>query len=130
VQPRWASRTERAVGVAVALPAIAACFLIFRAIGAGYPVPWWYYLADAWIFVGSVVATYAMARGLVEFWLCWIAVDLVGVPELLHFGFYPSAVLYGVYGLFVIWGFLVWRRLTRQQGPPRIDDPRIEAVGA
>ncbi len=130
VEPRWASRTERALGVAVALPAVAVCFVIFRAIGAGYPVPWWYYLADSWIFVGSVVATYAMARGLVEFWLCWIAVDLVGVPELLHFGFYPSAVLYGVYGIFVIWGFLVWRRLTRQQGPPRIDDPRIEAVGA
>jgi nicotinamide mononucleotide transporter len=32
VEPRWASRTERAVGVAVALPAVAACFVIFRAI--------------------------------------------------------------------------------------------------
>ena len=41
------------------------------------------------------LATYAMARGWVDFWLCWIAVDLVGVPELLHFHFYPSAVLYG-----------------------------------
>ena len=45
-----------------------------------------------------MVATYAMARGWVDFWLCWIAVDLVGVPLLLHSHFYPSAVLYGVYG--------------------------------
>ena len=68
------------------------------AIGAGFPAEWWFYLADAWIFVGSIVATYAMARGWVDFWLCWIAVDLVGVPLLLHSHFYPSAVLYGVYG--------------------------------
>ena len=62
---------------------------VFRAIGAGFPAEWWFYLADAWIFVGSIVATYAMARGWVDFWLCWIAVDLVGVPLLLHSHFYP-----------------------------------------
>ena len=44
-----------------------------------------------------MLATYAMARGWVDFWLCWIAVDLVGVPLLLHSRFYPSAVLYAVY---------------------------------
>ena len=71
------------------------CCALFRSIGAGFPAPWWYYLADSWIFVGSMLATYAMARGWVDFWLCWIAVDLVGVPELLHFQFYPSAVMYG-----------------------------------
>ena len=65
-------------------------YAAFRAIGAGFPVThWWYYWADAWIFVGSMVATYAMARGWVDFWLCWLAVDIVGVPELLYFKFYP-----------------------------------------
>ena len=48
---------------------------------AGFPAEWWFYLADAWIFVGSMLATYAMARGWVDFWLFWIAVDLVGVPR-------------------------------------------------
>jgi nicotinamide mononucleotide transporter len=42
-----------------------------------------------------VVATYAIARGWVEFWPCWIAVDLIGMPELLHFGYYPYAVRAG-----------------------------------
>jgi nicotinamide mononucleotide transporter len=66
-----------------------------------------------------MLATYALARGWVEFWLCWIAVDLVGVPELLHFRYYPSAILYGVYAVFVIWGFVVWLRISRaEQGPP------------
>ena len=70
---------------------------LFSVIGAGWPAPRWYFWCDAWIFVGSIVATYAMARGWIDFWLAWIAVDLVGVPLLVHSGFYPSAVLYAVY---------------------------------
>jgi nicotinamide mononucleotide transporter len=128
VTPRWATMRQRAVLIPLALAAVVACFFIFRAVGAGFPVPWWYYLADSWIFVGSILATYAMARGWVEFWLCWIAVDLVGVPELLHFGYYPSAILYAVYAAFVIWGFVVWLRLSREVPPPRIDSPAMETV--
>lgn len=108
VQPRWATWRERAVVAVVWLGLVAALTPLFRALGSYDPV--W---ADAWIFVGSMVATYAMARGWVDFWLCWIAVDLVGVPVLVRAGFYPSAVLYGVYAGFVIWGFVVWRRVAR-----------------
>jgi len=129
VVPRWATRRERLTFVPAALVAVVACFLIFRAIGAGFPVPWWYYLADSWIFVGSMLATYAMARGWVDFWLCWIAVDIVGVPELLHFHYYPSAILYAVYAAFVIWGFVVWLRISREPQPLRVDDPIMETVG-
>jgi nicotinamide mononucleotide transporter len=120
VVPHWASPRQRLILAALALAAVAACFVVFREIGAGFPVPWWYYLADSWIFVGSVLATYAMARGWVEFWLCWIAVDLVGVPELLYFGYYPSAILYAVYAVFVIWGFVVWLRISRAPSPAAV----------
>ena len=73
VTPRWATPKERAAYLAAGALGVAACFVIFRAIGAGFHVPgWWYYLADAWIFVGSIVATFAMARGWVDFWLCWL----------------------------------------------------------
>ena len=52
----------------------------------------WYYWCDAWIFVGSMVATYAMARGWNEFWLAWIGVDIVGVPLLVRTpATYPTA---------------------------------------
>ena len=37
---------------------------VFGALGSYEPV--W---ADAWTFVGSLLATYGMAKGLVEFWL-------------------------------------------------------------
>ena len=54
---------------------------LFSVIGAGWPAPRWNYWCDAWIFVGSMLATYAMASGWIDFWLVWIAVDLVGVPR-------------------------------------------------
>jgi nicotinamide mononucleotide transporter len=129
VTPRWATGAERTTLILGGAAAVAVCYFVFRAIGAGFPAQWWYYLADSWIFVGSILATYAMARGWIEFWLCWIAVDLVGVPELLHFKFYPSAVLYGIYGVFVIWGFFVWWRVYRQEGAaPTPSDPVAEAM--
>jgi nicotinamide mononucleotide transporter len=131
VQPRWATPLERIGMVVVAAVAVAVCYVVFSAIGAGFPAEWWYYLADSWIFVGSILATYAMARGWIEFWLCWIAVDLVGVPELLYFEFYPSAVLYGIYGVFVIYGFFVWWRVYKREGTgPSPADPAVEKVGA
>ncbi len=128
VHPRWATGVERAWYLSVSLLGVAVCYVIFKAVGAGFPAAWWYYLADSWIFVGSMLATFAMARGWVDFWLCWIAVDLVGVPELLHFEFYPSAVMYGIYGGFVIWGFFVWLRVSREERLTGLADPAIEAV--
>ena len=101
---------------------------VFASVGAAWPAPRWYFWCDAWIFVGSMLATYAMARGWNEFWLIWIAVDLVGVPLLSHTGYYPTAVLYAVYGGFVIYGFVVW------VGPPAPSSPtgsrpRADPVG-
>lgn len=128
VVPRWATGRERVAFLTVALLGVLVCWAVFRVVGAGWPAPWWYYPADAWIFVGSMLATYAMARGWVDFWLCWIAVDLVGVPELLWFGYYPSALLYAIYAGFVSWGFVAWLRiartesLARPQAPPRPDE--------
>jgi nicotinamide mononucleotide transporter len=126
VRPRWATGSERTGYLAVGVVSVLVLFYVFMKIGAGWPAPTWYFLADSWIFVGSVLATYAMARGWVDFWLCWIAVDLVGVPELIHFQLYPSALLYGVYALLVIYGFFTWRRIALDEP---IADPAAEMVG-
>ena len=64
-----------------------------------------------------------MARGWNEFWLIWIAVDVVGVPLLFRAGYYPSAVLYLVYGGFCIAGFVAWLRAQRAAGAPGPTSP-------
>ncbi|MDN8580365.1 nicotinamide mononucleotide transporter family protein [Corynebacterium bovis] len=110
VQPHWAGTRAR-VGMAVtAVVGTVGFAAVFSALGSWGP---W---ADAWIFTGSLLATFGMAKGWTEFWLLWIAVDLVGVPLLLRAGYYPSAVLYVVYAAFVLWGFATWLRIQRSAG--------------
>ena len=107
VAPRWATGRERLAALAATVLGIAVAYPVLRALGS------WGALSDSWILVGSLLATYGMARGWVEFWLVWIAVDAVGVPLLLLGGFYPSAAMYAFYGAFCLWGFVSWRRTSR-----------------
>ena len=120
VQPRWASARERIelLGIAVVLYAIA--YVVLRELGSWGP-QW-----DAWILTGSILATYGMARGFVEFWLIWIAVDVVGVPLLVQAKFYPSASMYVIYGLFCLVGFASWWRI---QNTERAVAPEPVVVG-
>jgi nicotinamide mononucleotide transporter len=118
VQPRWAGNRTRILLVVGLVAGTAILTPVFRALGSFEPV--W---ADAWIFMGSLLATYGMAKGWVEFWLIWVAVDLVGVPLLISAGYYASAFMYVFYGVFTLVGFFVWARA-------RARDNRAVAVGA
>lgn len=125
VSPRWATWRERLGMLVVAAVLVAVLTPAFRALGSFEPV--W---ADAWIFTGSLLATYGMARGWNDFWLVWVAVDVVGVPLLLRAQLYPSAVLYIVYGVFVLYGLTVWLRAERrEQRADGAASPAVEAVG-
>jgi nicotinamide mononucleotide transporter len=108
VEPRWASaRTRILLGVGM-VGGTLVLTPIFQALGSFEPV--W---ADAWIFMGSLLATWGMAKGWTEFWLIWVAVDIVGVPLLISAGYYASALLYVFYGAFTIFGFFTWMRVQR-----------------
>jgi nicotinamide mononucleotide transporter len=123
VRPRWSTPGERLVLALLTAAGLGAAYLGLRALGSWGP------LADAWVLVGSLLATYGMARGYIEFWLVWIAVDAVGVPLLLAAGFYPSALLYGVYGVMCAVGFVEWRRVMRvERAMPTTQPPAVELV--
>ena len=118
ITPRWATGRERTAVVAFWLVGTVVVHQVFASLWSLAPNPfwtpeWWFFWCDAWIFVGSIVATYAMARGWNEFWLAWIAVDLVGVPFGFATGYVPTAVLYVFYGMFVIYGFTQWVKASR-----------------
>ena len=122
ITPRWATTRERTVVIALWLVGTIVVAQVFKWLWGLAPNPfftpeWWFYWCDAWIFVGSIVATYAMARGWNEFWLAWIGVDLVGVPFGLATGYVPTAVLYTFYGAFVVYGFIQWVKVSRTARP-------------
>jgi nicotinamide mononucleotide transporter len=122
ITPRWATASELRQLIAAASVMMVVFYLALDWLGSWGPI------ADAWILTGSILATYGMARGLVEFWWIWIGVDAVGVPLLLRAEYYPSAVLYLVYGAFCLAGFYAWARVERRlrQQPAEVtdDDPR------
>jgi nicotinamide mononucleotide transporter len=113
VDPRWASGRTRILLAAALIGGTLVLTPVFQALGSFEPV--W---ADAWIFMGSLLATWGMAKGWTEFWLIWVAVDIVGVPLLVSAGYYASALLYLFYGAFTIFGFITWMRVQRRQAVP------------
>ncbi|REE02996.1 nicotinamide riboside transporter PnuC [Citricoccus nitrophenolicus] len=112
IAPQWAGLKARIGIVATMVIGTLALTPLFTALGSYEPV--W---ADAWTFVGSLIATYGMARGWVEFWLVWVAVDVVGVPLLFSAGYYASAFMYMFYGAFTLVGFFVWVRAKANEKP-------------
>ena len=128
VRPRWAGTSGRLQLLAGAVVLTTVFYFVLDALGSWGPLP------DAWILTGSILATYGMARGWVEFWLVWIAVDIVGVPLLLRAELYPSALMYIVYGAICVVGFVSWLRLERRERtlidqPTGIAAPGVESVG-
>jgi nicotinamide mononucleotide transporter len=118
IVPRWAGRSGWVQLGVFAVAGTVGFYFVLKALGSWGP------LSDAWILTGSILATYGMARGWTEFWLVWVAVDVVGVPLLFAAGYYPSAVLYLVYGAFCVAGFFAWMRTQRtlRDSPNENDD--------
>ncbi|MFI7613094.1 nicotinamide riboside transporter PnuC [Nonomuraea terrae] len=83
--------------------------------GAHEPLPKGAFLvaADAYIFVGSALATWAQGRALVDFWIVWVAVDIVGVPLAFSSGLVVSGAVYGIFFVLVVIGFMKWLREYR-----------------
>lgn len=111
VEPRWTTHREKLILVPVVIVFFLLSSQIFSSLGESGQ---WLFV-DTWIFTGTALATYGMSRGYVEFWLVWIAVDLVGVPFAFKNGYYPTGTLYAIYLPFVMWGFISWLRLSNSE---------------
>ncbi|WP_371750324.1 nicotinamide mononucleotide transporter family protein [Streptomyces sp. NBC_01283] len=101
---RFATWKERGVllgGTAVGTLAVGALF-------AAVPDLSWNPWPDAYIFVGTLAAMVAQARGLVEFWFAWLLVDVVGVPLAFSSGLAFSGLVYVIYLALVLWGMRDW----------------------
>ncbi|MFF0743813.1 nicotinamide riboside transporter PnuC [Streptomyces sp. NPDC004111] len=101
---RFATWRERALllgGAALGTLAVGGLFTLYPSLSWS---PW----ADAYIFVGTLAAMVAQARGLVEFWFAWLLVDLVGVPLAFTSGLAFSGFVYVIYLALVLWGMRDW----------------------
>ncbi|MER5732440.1 nicotinamide mononucleotide transporter family protein [Streptomyces sp. NPDC002138] len=119
---RMATWTERGLllgGAALGTAAVGGLFTLVPSLSWS---PW----ADAYIFVGTIVAMVAQARGLVEFWFAWLLVDVVGVPLAFQSGLVFSGLVYVVYFALVVWGATDWYQRSRTT----TDSPALEGATA
>ncbi|MQS11168.1 nicotinamide mononucleotide transporter [Streptomyces kaniharaensis] len=115
---RFATWPERAALVAGTAAGTVGLALLFQA----YPNLSWSPWSDAYIFVGTLAAMVAQARGWLEFWFAWIAVDVVGVPLAFDSGYSFSGLTYSIYFVLVLLGLRSWWLSTRE---PRLQSATV-----
>jgi len=95
---------------------IVACW-VFASILLGYllsstPVGTLGYV-DAFVTVGSVIATVLTARGVLENWIYWIVINGVATALFGGRGLLATMWLYGLYTILALRGLYVWKRALR-----------------
>ncbi len=69
-------------------------------------IPYW----DAFTTAGSFVATWMLARKIIEHWLLWIIVDAVSLGLYIYKGLYATVILFAVYTVLAITGYIAWKK--------------------
>ena len=68
---------------------------------------------DAFTTWGAIIATYMVAKKILENWYYWFIVDFVSVFLFLSRELYTTALLFSIYIILVIFGFIAWRKSMR-----------------
>ncbi len=70
-------------------------------------IPYW----DAFTTSGSVVATWMLARKIIENWIFWIVVDFVAMGTYIYKGLLPTMILFFVYTVLAFIGYRQWKKV-------------------
>ncbi len=65
---------------------------------------------DAFTTAVSIIATWMLARKILEHWLLWIVVDSVSLFLYIYKGLYYTAFLFFVYTIIAIYGYIEWKK--------------------
>jgi len=111
---RWAAAWHvRAIATVVAL---SICSGIVLDVYSNAALPY----LDSFTTWGAVVATWMVARKILENWLYWFVVDSVSIYLYVSRGLYLTALLFAVYLVLIVIGYLSWRREIEPPGLARV----------
>ena len=69
---------------------------------------------DALVTWGAVVATYMVAKKLLENWIYWIVIDSISIFLFISRGLFPTAFLFGIYIIIIIYGYRSWSKKLQE----------------
>lgn len=70
------------------------------------PLPW----LDSITTISGIIATYIMAKKIIENWIIWIAIDIILVGMCYYQKLYIFTFLYSVFIILAVYGFFEWRK--------------------
>ena len=100
---RWSGARHASAAGLVLAATLASGWLV--AGPRGGPVPY----VDAFVAWASVLATWMVARKVLENWLYWIVIDGVAAALYWSQGFHATAVLFALYVVIAVRGYFAWR---------------------
>ena len=74
--------------------------------------------ADAFLTSGSIVATWLLVRKLIDNWLMFIVIDILSGLVSLYKGLPFAAILFFIYTLLAIKGYVEWKKELTSHGHP------------
>ena len=90
--------------IAIALLTAVSGYLLKENTSAAWPY------VDSFTTWSSVIATWMVARKLLENWLYWIAIDLVSIPLYIERGLSLTALLFLAYVIIAVFGYFKWKQ--------------------
>ncbi len=67
-------------------------------------------MTDALLTSGGIVATWMLTQKYIEQWIFWVIIDLVSFGAMIYKGLFPSSVLFMVYTILAVKGYVEWRK--------------------
>ncbi|MCD4769760.1 MAG: nicotinamide riboside transporter PnuC [Bacteroidales bacterium] len=105
------------VNIKGAIVIASAIFIIFLIIWfilirfTNSTIPGW----DAFTTATSIVATWMLARKILEHWVLWIIADVVSMGLYIYKGLFPTLILFGVYTVMAVIGYREWVKGVRSK---------------
>src|SRR4030042_2631678 len=74
-------------------------------------IPYW----DSFTTAVSITATWMLTQKIKEHWILWIIVDSISIGIYLYKELYPSIILFLVYTILAVTGYIEWNREWKRQ---------------
>jgi nicotinamide mononucleotide transporter len=107
-EPLHISRLSMKMGLVLALASSVIFMLIWYVLAnfTDSTVP----VADSLATSLSIVATWMLARKILEHWLVWIFVDAFSIGLFWYKDLYPTVILFVIYTFMAVVGFIEWKK--------------------
>jgi nicotinamide mononucleotide transporter len=69
---------------------------------------------DAFVMIFSIIATWMLAKKILQTWLLWIVIDSAAVVLYWKSGYHATIVLFVLYVVLAFYGYASWRKACRE----------------